>query len=37
VIDAPIIWRVMTEAWLPVISLLIAAVYLSGSIANLRI
>ena len=31
---APIIWRVMTEAWLPVISLLIAAVYLWGRLAN---
>ena len=34
---APFIWRAMTEAWLLVISLLIAAVYLWGGIPNPRI
>ena len=31
---APFIWRAMSEAWLLVVSILIAAAFLWGSIAN---
>ena len=29
--QAPFVWRVMTEAWLLIVSLLIVATYLAGS------